>query len=71
MSAALPGTSYDGHTPAKVVLAITEQIDVSLTRVIADAGHRARQPRTAGLPHDRLSSQATGRSRNQRSGTVT
>ena len=38
--AALPGNSYDGHTLATVVPAITRQIGVSLTCVIADAGYR-------------------------------
>jgi IS5 family transposase len=48
--AALPGNPYDGHTLAKVVPAITEQIGVSLTRVIADAGYRGHNaPRSPGL----------------------
>jgi IS5 family transposase len=48
--AALPGNPYDGHTLAKVVPAITEQIGVSLTRVIADAGYRGHNaPRGANL----------------------
>ncbi len=48
--AALPGNPYDGHTLAKVVPAITEQIGVSLTRTIADAGYRGHNaPRGAGL----------------------
>ena len=48
--AALPGNPYDGHTLAKVIPAITEQIGVSLTRVIADAGYRGHNaPRGAGL----------------------
>jgi IS5 family transposase len=48
--AALPGNPYDGHTLAKVIAAITEQIGVSLTRVIADAGYRGRNaPSGAGL----------------------
>jgi len=38
--AALPGNPYDGHTLASGLPAITEQIGVSLTRVIADAGYR-------------------------------
>ena len=38
--AALPGNPYDGHTLAKVIPAITEQIGVSLARVYADAGYR-------------------------------
>jgi transposase, IS5 family len=38
--AALPGNPYDGHTLATVIPAITQQIGVSLTRVIADAGYR-------------------------------
>jgi IS5 family transposase len=48
--AALPGNPYDGHTLAKVIPAITEQIGVSLTRVIADAGYRGHNaPRSPGL----------------------
>jgi transposase, IS5 family len=48
--AALPGNPYDGHTLAKVVPAITEQIGVSLQRVIADAGYRGHNaPRSPGL----------------------
>lgn len=48
--AALPGNPYDGHTLATVIPAITEQIGVSLTRVIADAGYRGHNaPRGAGL----------------------
>jgi transposase, IS5 family len=38
--AALPGNPYDGHTLKTVIPAITEQIGVSLRRVIADAGYR-------------------------------
>jgi IS5 family transposase len=38
--AALPGNPYDGHTLAKVIPAMTQQIGASLTRVIADAGYR-------------------------------
>ncbi len=38
--AALPGNPYDGHTLAKVIPAITEQIGVSLKTVFADAGYR-------------------------------
>jgi transposase, IS5 family len=38
--AALPGNPYDGHTLAKVVPEIAEQIGVSLQRIIADAGYR-------------------------------
>lgn len=38
--AALPGNPYDGHTLAEVIPAVTQQIGVSLTRVIADAGYR-------------------------------
>jgi hypothetical protein len=42
--------SYDGHTLAKVIPAITQQIGASLTRVIADAGYRGHNaPRTKGL----------------------
>jgi IS5 family transposase len=48
--AALPGNPYDGHTLAKVVPAITEQIGVSLASVIADAGYRGHNaPRGGGL----------------------
>ena len=43
--AALPGNPYDGHTLAKVIPAITKQIGVSLTRVIADAGYRGHNAR--------------------------
>lgn len=38
--AVLPGNPYDGHTPGRVIPAITEQIGVSLNRVYADAGYR-------------------------------
>ncbi len=38
--AALPGNPYDGHTLARVIPAITEQIGVSLACVYADAGYR-------------------------------
>jgi IS5 family transposase len=38
--AALPGNPYDGHTLKTVIPAITQQIGVSLRRVIADAGYR-------------------------------
>ena len=48
--AALPGNPYDGHTLAKVIPAITQQIGVSLTRVIADAGYRGHNaPHSPGL----------------------
>jgi IS5 family transposase len=48
--AALPGNPYDGHTLAKVIPAITQQIGTSLTRVIADAGYRGHNaPLTPGL----------------------
>src|ERR1700733_1042109 len=48
--AALPGNPYDGHTLAKVVPAITHQLGVSLTRVIADAGYRGHKaPKVKGL----------------------
>ena len=48
--AALPGNPYDGHTLAKVVPAITEQIGVSLTRIIADARYRGHNaPHSPGL----------------------
>lgn len=40
MSPPCRGNPYDGHTLAKVVPEITEQVGVSLTRVIADAGYR-------------------------------
>ena len=47
---ALPGNPYDGHTLATVVPAITRQIGVALTRVIADAGYRGHNaPRSPGL----------------------
>jgi len=38
--AALPGNPYDGHTLAKVVPEITQQIGVNLQRIIADKGYR-------------------------------
>jgi IS5 family transposase len=48
--AALPGNPYDGHTLAKVIPAITEQIGVSLKRVFADAGYRGHNaPAVGGL----------------------
>ncbi len=48
--AALPGNPYDGHTLAKVVPQITEQIGVNLTRIIADAGYRGHNaPKGQGL----------------------
>jgi IS5 family transposase len=48
--AALPGNPYDGHTLAKVIPAITQQIGAPLTRVIADAGYRGHKaPHTKGL----------------------
>jgi transposase, IS5 family len=48
--AALPGNPYDGHTLAQVIPAITEQIGVSLTRIIADAGYRGHNaPHRPGL----------------------
>ena len=48
--AALPGNPYDGHTLATVVPAITRQVGASLTRVIADAGHRGHKaPRVKGM----------------------
>jgi IS5 family transposase len=47
--AALPGNPYDGHTLARVIPAITEQIGVSLNRVYADAGYRGHNaPRSSG-----------------------
>ena len=48
--AALPGNPYDGHTLASVIPAITQQIGVSLTQVIADAGYRGHNaPSAPGL----------------------
>ena len=48
--AALPGNPYDGHTLARVIPAITEQIGVSLRRVYAGAGYRGHSaPRDGGL----------------------
>ena len=48
--AALPGNPYDGHTLAKVLPAITEQIGASLIRVLTDRGYRGHNaPRTPGL----------------------
>ena len=48
--AALPGNPYDGHTLASVIPAITQQIGVSLTQVIADAGYRGdNAPSAPGL----------------------
>ena len=48
--AALPGNPYDGHTLKAVVPAISEQIGVSLRRVIADAGYRGHNaPAVKGL----------------------
>ena len=38
--AALPGNPYDGHTLAKIVPEITQQIGVGLQRIVADAGYR-------------------------------
>jgi len=37
--AALPGNPYDGHTLAKIVPEITQQIGVGLQRIVADAGY--------------------------------
>jgi IS5 family transposase len=48
--AALPGNPYDGHTLAKVVPEITQQIGVNLKRIIADAGYRGHNaPKGQGL----------------------
>ena len=48
--AALPGNPYDGHTLASIIPAITQQIGVSLTQVIADAGYRGHNaPSAPGL----------------------
>jgi hypothetical protein len=41
----MPGNPYDGHTLGKVIPAMTRQIGASLTRVIADAGHRGHNAR--------------------------
>lgn len=46
----LPGNPYDDHTLATVIPAITQQIGVSLRRVVADAGYRGHNaPRSPGL----------------------
>ena len=48
--AALPGNPYDGHMLASIIPAITQQIGVSLTQVIADAGYRGHNaPSAPGL----------------------
>jgi len=48
--AALPGNPYDGHTLAKVIPAITEQIDVSLQGAFMDANYRGHNaPKLPGL----------------------
>jgi IS5 family transposase len=48
--AALPGNPYDGHTLAKVVPEITQQIGVNLQRIIADKGYRGHNaPKGQGL----------------------
>ena len=48
--AALPGNPYDGHTLAKVVPEITQQIGVGLQRIVADAGYRGHNaPQNQGL----------------------
>ena len=48
--AALPGDPYDGHTLAKVVPEITQQIGVGLQRIVADAGYRGHNaPKNQGL----------------------
>ena len=48
--AALPGNPYGGHTLAKVIAAMTEQIGVSLRGVFTDAGYRGHNaPKLPGL----------------------
>ena len=37
---ALPGAPYDGHTLEKLLPEIENQIGVSLTRIVADAGYK-------------------------------
>lgn len=60
--AALPGNPYDGHTLARVIPAITEQIGVSLARVYADAGyrgHNAPRPGPGSPPRGRNAASPT------------
>jgi len=48
--AALPGNPYDGHTLAKIVPEITQQIGVGLQRIVADAGYCGHNaPQNQGL----------------------
>jgi IS5 family transposase len=48
--AALPSNPYDGHTLARVVPEIRQQIGVNLQRIIADAGYRGHNaPKGQGL----------------------